>query len=181
MEVGDWISHSISWPRYDLYSVLLAPSCMQSWRPIKGVILENPHDIAKAFGDAFGEAEYALKRSGFLKKGIVVAEADWDEFSKKLGAAFYADIVAKQIATTLIGRPPRVYLATGEWSPDNLPRLANVNMLIVMGMCRVRNSYIHGEKFRGGPAGQWDRDIILVKEAHDVLNAALAWPHDARI
>jgi len=44
---------------------------------------------------------------------------------------------------------------------------------------RARNSYLHGEKFRGGPDGQWERDVTLIKEAHIVLQAALAWPSRA--
>ena len=41
------------------------------------------------------------------------------------------------------------------------------------GVCRVRNSYIHGEKFTGGPEGQWDRDTTLIMEAHAVLKEAM--------
>ena len=38
-----------------------------------------------------------------------------------------------------------------EWAPANPEPLTNVAQLIVNGVCRVRNSYIHGEKFVGGP------------------------------
>lgn len=38
-----------------------------------------------------------------------------------------------------------------------------------MGSAAVRNSYFHGEKFTGGPAGQWERDAKLIEEAHAVL------------
>jgi hypothetical protein len=39
----------------------------------------------------------------------------------------------------------------------------------------VRNSYHHGEKFVGGPEGQYHRDRVLVAEAYAVLDEAVAW------
>ena len=64
-----------------------------------------------------------------------------------------------------------------EWSPEKPTPLTNVHELVVQGVCRVRNSYVHGEKFTGGPDHQWDRDLTLITEAHAVLRAALAWSH----
>lgn len=61
-----------------------------------------------------------------------------------------------------------------QWTPQEPKPLTTVAQLIVNGVCRVRNSYIHGEKFTGGPEGQWDRDARLIDEAHDVLRAAVA-------
>ena len=60
-----------------------------------------------------------------------------------------------------------------QWSPPNPAPLANVAQLMINGVCRVRNSYIHGEKFTGGPEGQWDRDTTLIMEAHAVLKEAM--------
>ncbi len=88
------------------------------------------------------------------------------------------------IAATLINHPPRQLLATLDWSPTNPPPLASVTELIINGVCRVRNSYIHGEKFTGGPDNQWKRDALLVAEAHAVLKRAIgirpALLHDDR-
>jgi hypothetical protein len=133
----------------------------------------TPYQVADAFAADFRSAEYALKRSGHLRKGRKVAEADWASFAHKLGAAFFDQIQASGVAATLITYPPRQLLATLDWSPANPPPLANVTELIINGMCRVRNSYIHGEKFTGGPDNQWERDVLLVAEAHAVLKEAI--------
>lgn len=133
----------------------------------------TPYQIADAFAADFRSAEYALKRSGHLRKGKKVAEADWAGFAQKLGPAFFNKIQASGIAATLINHPPRQLLVSLDWSPPNPPPLANVTELIVNGVCRVRNSYIHGEKFTGGPDNQWERDALLVSEAHAVLKEAI--------
>jgi hypothetical protein len=86
-----------------------------------------------------------------------------------LGAAFFDHVVTTEIAKTLIGHPPRRLLANLQWSPPDPEPLANVAQLVVNGVCRVRNSYIHGEEFTGGPDEQWERDVTLIAEAHVVL------------
>jgi hypothetical protein len=135
--------------------------------------MANPHQAAIAFAADFGRMEYALKRSGCLRKGKKVAEADWESFAQKLGCDFFEEVSASEIAKTLIGHPPRQLLADLQWSPDAPEPLANVAQLIVNGVCRVRNSYLHGEKFTGGPDGQWERDATLIAEAHAVLKKAM--------
>jgi hypothetical protein len=91
----------------------------------------------------------------YLRKDKEVAEADWDMFTKDLGRAFFEHVVATEIAKTLIGHPPRRLLANVQRSPPNPAPVANVAQLVINGVCRVRNSYIHGETFTGGPEGQW--------------------------
>lgn len=135
--------------------------------------MTNPYKEAEGFARTFGHTEYALKRSGYLRNNRDVAEADWDEFAKKLGPEFFQYIVNSGIAITLVGDPPRRLLANMEWSPEKTQPLTNVAQLIVNGVCRVRNSYLHGEKFVGGPEGQFERDATLVTEAHAVLRQAL--------
>jgi hypothetical protein len=139
--------------------------------------MNNPYQAARAFATEFGQAEYALKRSGYLRKGKDLAEADWDAFARDLGADFFSAVVAKGNAKTLIGEPPRRLLSSMQWSPEKPVRLTNVHELIIQGVCRVRNSFLHGEKFTGGPEGQWFRDTTLVREAHVVLKEAIAWSH----
>ena len=137
--------------------------------------MTNPYEIANAFVADFRLVEYGLKRSDYLRKGKYVAEADWDLFAQALGPAFFDHVVAKRIAKTLIGHPPRRLLANMQWSPPNPAPLKNVTQLVINGICRVRNSYIHGEKFTGGPEGQWERDATLIVEAHAVLNEAITF------
>jgi hypothetical protein len=135
--------------------------------------MPNPHEHAFAFASDFLAMEYALKRSGFIRKNKKAAEADWNLFSTKLGPDFFRLVVEKEIAVTLIGNPPRLLLADMGWSPPATVPLSNVTQLIVNGVCRVRNSYVHGEKFTGGPDGQWERDGVLISEAHEVLKLAM--------
>ncbi len=137
--------------------------------------MDNPYDVAAAFARLFGDAEYALKRSGRIRLNKETAEADWDAFARDLGPGFFATVVVNGIAKTLIGEPPRRLMNALVWAPEIPVPLTNVHELIIQGVCRVRNSYLHGEKFHGGPNGQWERDVTLIKEAHLVLQAALAW------
>jgi hypothetical protein len=139
------------------------------------ISLDNAYRVAGAFAAAFGDAEYALKRSDRLRLNKDVAEADWDAFARDLGPDFFAAVVDQGIAKTLIGEPPRRLMNDLQWAPEIPAPLTNVHELIVQGVCRVRNSHLHGEKFRSGPDGQWDRDVTLIKEAHAVLEAAVDW------
>lgn len=137
--------------------------------------MENPYIVAGDFARQFGDAEYALKRSGRIRLNKATAEADWDAFARDLGPEFFAAVVDSGIAKTLISKPPRRLMNDLLWAPEVPVPLTNVHELIIQGVCRVRNSYLHGEKFRGGPDNQWGRDVTLIKEAHAVLQAALAW------
>ena len=137
--------------------------------------MDNPYEIAGAFARTFGEAEFALKRSGLLRQNKNVAEADWDAFARDLGPDFFAAIMEKGIAKTLISEPPRRLMNDLQWAPETPSPFTNVQELIVQGVCRVRNSYLHGEKFKGGPDGQWERDATLIRESHAVLDVAIAW------
>ena len=134
--------------------------------------MSNPYETANVFAADFRRMEYALKRSSYVRKNKKHAQADWDRFAQDLGADFFDHVMAEGIAKTLIGHPPRQLLADLQWSPENPAPLANVAQLFANGVCRVRNSYIHGEKFTGGPEGQWERDTLLIQEAHAVLNEA---------
>lgn len=139
----------------------------------------NPYEIARAFALDFGRAEYTLKRSKYLRKDKEIAEADWESFARDLGADFFNDVVGNGIAKTLIGNPPRRLMADMQWSPEKTSPLTNVHQLMIEGVCRVRNSLLHGEKFTGGPEGQWARDRTLIIEAHTFLNEAIAYPNVA--
>lgn len=97
-----------------------------------------------------------------------------------MGQGFFDHVVTSGVAKTLVGEPPRRLLADMQWDPPNPVPLTNVAQLIVNGVCRVRNSYFHGEKFMGGPAGQWERDAKLVEEAHAVLKEAKKFAFNQR-
>jgi len=139
--------------------------------------MADPYIAAEKFAKGFRDAEYALKRSAtFLGDRHGVAETNWNALAAALDQPFFDHVVASGMAKTLIGDPPRQLKSDGlEWMPKQTTPLTNVQQLIVQGVCRVRNSYIHGEKFRGGPEGQWERDATLIEEAHAVLDEAMKW------
>jgi len=135
----------------------------------------NVNQAARNFAELFSRFEYALKRSGHLAKGREHAEADWGSFAKELGPDFYRAVVDSGVAPTLINDPPRKLLRDDlAWGPRRPAPIRNVEELFAIGVCRVRNSYVHGEKFVGGPDRQWERDAILVNEALQVLQLALS-------
>jgi hypothetical protein len=81
--------------------------------------------------------------------------------------------VAKQkIAEVLVQEPPRTLMADGlRWEPETPDPLVNVEELFIKGVCKVRNSYVHGEEFIGGDRS-FDRDARLVRDALAVLRLA---------
>jgi hypothetical protein len=138
--------------------------------------MTNPYRAADEFRALFGNAEYALKRSEFMRVRNEKPEPNWDLYAQSLGPAFFEHVVSSGIAKTLIGDPPRQLMAeTMEWAPKQTTPLRNVHQLFIEGVCRVRNSYVHGEKFTGGPERQWERDTVLIEEAHAVLQEALTF------
>ena len=136
--------------------------------------MNDPYETGRQFGELFGRFEHVLKRSDYLKKGRPDAQADWDRFAHDLGQTFFDEVSTSGIASTLINDPPRKLMADGlTWQPPEPEPLRDVAELFVRGVCRVRNSYMHGEKFTGGPDGsRWKRDAMLLSEALAVLELA---------
>ncbi|WP_058733820.1 hypothetical protein [Sphingomonas sanguinis] len=79
--------------------------------------MNDPYVVAGAFARQFGDAEYALKRSGRMRLNKETAEADWDAFARDLGPEFFAAVVDKGIAKTLIGAPPHRLMNDLVWAP----------------------------------------------------------------
>lgn len=128
-------------------------------------------EISREFGDLFAVYERALKRGGFLRQDRRDAQADWRAFATALGSEFYDEVRAKNLANTLIDKPPAKLMREGlVWNRPERP-LENSVELFEHGVCRVRNSLFHGEKFIGN-ADDIGRDITLVMEALAVLRAA---------
>jgi hypothetical protein len=131
----------------------------------------NPYDDARRLADLYRRFEHALKRGDHMKQGRKDAQADWKSFATSLGEKFFEDVVASGVADTLINDPPRKLMADLTWQPEQPPKLTNVVELFVKGVCQVRHSYIHGEKFMSG-GDQRQRDATLVHEALGVLRLA---------
>lgn len=134
--------------------------------------MENAaYEDGRRLAALFGRFEHVLKRTGFLK-GRRHAEADWRRFAVSLGDTFFAEVRHRGIAKMLIQEPPRTLMANGlKWEPEWPDPLENVADLFVKGVCKVRNSYVHGEKFVGGDR-DFKRDARLVREALAVLELA---------
>ena len=91
-----------------------------------------------------------MKRTGFLKERRD-AQADWARFAASLGKSFFIEVSERGTADTLIREPPRTLMADGlTWKPNRPKPLTGIVDLFVKGVCKVRNSYVHGEKFVGG-------------------------------
>lgn len=135
---------------------------------------DNAYKTGQEFIELFGRIEYALKRGGHLVPGKKRAEANWRSFARELGPNFFEEVVRRGIADTLINDPPRQLMSEGlSWERRTPAVLRNVDELFAEGVCRVRNSLFHGEKFVGGPA-QWERDSKLVAESLEVLKLTLS-------
>ena len=130
----------------------------------------NPYHDARSLAELYGQLEHVLKRADHLKKGRKDAQADWTSFAQSLGERFFEEVASSGIADTLINDPPRKLMADLSWKPEQPPKLTNVTELIVKGVCQVRHSYIHGEKFV--EREQRERDATLVHEALAVLRLA---------
>lgn len=131
-----------------------------------------------AFRALFETYEYTLKRNGFKQKGLTYAQADWNVFSRALSQGFFDEVQKAGIADTLIKSPPgRLMRDPLEWQRPDRP-LMTTHDLFVHGVCKVRNSLNHGEKFRGDDEQQ-ARDAVLIAEALAVLEAGRDLLHSA--
>jgi hypothetical protein len=131
----------------------------------------TPYEDGQRLAALFGHFEHVLKRTGFLK-GRRHAEADWTRFAASLGEAFFGEVRQRGIAETLVLEPPRTLMADGlRWEPEWPDALEGVVELFVKGVCKARNSYVHGEKFVSSDR-TFERDARLVREALLVLELA---------
>ncbi len=138
--------------------------------------MTNIDEIKLEFLELFGNLEQEIKRKGYLRNRPD-AQANWHKFAQNfLGDIFFSQVNEKGIADTLISEPPRKLMAEGlQWIPETPNSLSNTEELIIIGVCRIRNNFFHGEKFVGEPSlDNWERDIVLVTEALAVLKLVSA-------
>lgn len=55
-----------------------------------------------------------------------------------------------------------------DWKPVKPNAIANVEDLLLKGVCQVRHNLVHGGKFLGS-AEEWERSVKLIGEATWVL------------
>ena len=133
--------------------------------------MKDPYEAARELAALFGRYEHALKRSNFLQNRPV-AQANWEKFARELGPSFFEHVKDSNLAPTLLSDPPRRLMKEGlKWGPEHPVPLNDVVKLFIQGVCRVRNSFVHGEKFVGRER-QWERDAKLVSEALVILREA---------
>ena len=131
----------------------------------------DPYQDGQQLAALFARFEHVLKRTGYLK-GRRHAEADWKGFAAALGEEFFLEVINRKMAEVLINEPPRTLMAEGlRWEPERPEKLITVEELFVKGVCKVRNSYVHGEKFVAGDR-TFERDAQLVREALAILKLA---------
>ncbi len=162
----------------------LKPWChqMMSWfvpDPLHTLVATLPPSAIELFCVVM-RFEFVLKEDGHCRRGRYgEALPDWDDFAtNRMGDAFFADVVKRDIAPTLRSQPPSVQIATDEmrldWDVTAPP--ANVKELF-RAVRRVRNNLFHGGK-SGTP--DHERDALLIVDALSVLWLALETDSDLR-
>jgi hypothetical protein len=142
--------------------------------------------LAWEFFVLFSRLEYALKRSGFLKRNKPVAEVDWDRFGRNIQGVFSqvsSDSVAKAIQY-YEAHPPRKQLqVNGVMQWDNpLKHRDGEGQLVYL--CRaigvVRNNLFHGGKFPQLLMSDYSRDEELLNHAKELLFSLIELHDDVR-
>lgn len=138
--------------------------------------LKMPPDLACDFLGIFARSEYALKAADFARGDEKQAEADWDTFAQAIADDF--DLSKNPNLWTavdyLLTKPPKKLILKNQTleffdaPPDKNQRKAQQALLMVR---RVRNNLFHGGKFLPVPAGDPDRDKLLVEHSLTVLHA----------
>jgi hypothetical protein len=138
--------------------------------------------LAIDFFVVFARFECALKRSiTYAAVDRDKVSADWDGFARDLGNGFLDEVIAQDVASELVNRPPRqqVMLPDGGglgWRET--PGVRNAAELF-LAIRRARNNLVHGAKYRDGATGHVDlvegseRDNLLLDQSLTVLGLAL--------
>lgn len=125
---------------------------------------------ATAFTALFARVEHALRRTGYARADQDRAVVDWRKFAKELGDGFFTYVCKSRRAVTLVGEPPRIYHRDRGMLPKVQKPIKDVEQLFTRGVCQVRNSIVHGEKYVDFAT---PRDDALVNEANWVLEQAV--------
>lgn len=133
--------------------------------------------LAWEFFVTFSRFEYALKRSGFLKKKYPHASPDWDEFARQSDLALgqRSDPGLAEAVAYYDKHPPRKQLqnegALG-WSEPIARRSNELDLeFLCRKICTVRNNLFHGGKFPKLPIADPSRDQDLLRSGKDILFA----------
>lgn len=139
-------------------------------------------DLAVDFFVVFSRFECVMKRSGDYAQGDESGvNPDWDKLAKDLGAAFFADVLTKDIAPVLIAEPPKKQIkqADGSLGWRDMGPVSNAADLF-LAIRRARNNLLHGGKYRDQRDGHYteiqgsERSDTLLSQSLAVLELALA-------
>lgn len=139
-------------------------------------------ELACEFLGVFARSEYALKVAGFRSGNESRVDADWDAFAKAIATSFNPSDSQglREAVDYLLTKPPqKIVLKNGnlelaDASPDKNQSEAQQVLLMVR---RVRNNLFHGGKFLPVPAGDPDRDKLLVEHSLAVLRKCIQLYH----
>ncbi|MBX3570467.1 MAG: hypothetical protein KF914_20575 [Rhizobiaceae bacterium] len=137
--------------------------------------------LAVDFFVVFSRFECALKRSGTYARGNELGvDPDWDKLAKDLGTDFFTDVKAKDIASVLIGEPPKKQIRQADGSLGWRDMGAvNGSADLFLAIRRARNNLLHGGKYRDERNGQYteihgsERSDTLLSQSLAVLEHAL--------
>jgi hypothetical protein len=126
------------------------------------------------FFATFARFEFAMKQCGYLRwtEQGRVALACRESLCADLPADFFESVHNAQIATTLIGRPPKDLFVQRDAQPQfdiQAPALTTT-MQLLNAVWRVRNNLFHGNKMY--PADR-ARDADLMDNAIAVIDAII--------
>jgi len=132
------------------------------------------------FSKIYEAFEYALVRDEFRIAASHEARPDWIKFSQAvLRDEFFEEVRLKDLARTLISKPPRKLLnrdGAAEW---DIEVAAVTNTLgLIHAVRQVRHNLRHGNKYIGDDE-EIRRSDALISDAINVLNLALKKSSDA--
>jgi hypothetical protein len=138
--------------------------------------LQFDHKLVLSFFMEFARFEYALKRSGFLRKGIKDAKPDWNSFAAWIRAHPSNTQSLRAAGQLLMTRPPKKQVVVGgalSWEECARDTGDTDEAYLLRLMRVVRNNLFHGGKFPypDGPVQDIARDRELLTAGLDILRA----------
>lgn len=121
---------------------------------------------AQKFIATFVRFEFALKENGYCT-GSGAARVEWSCVANGLGSRFYENVVASQMARTILLNPPKKQIAQYQmldWQTQSPPN--NVSELLE-AVRRVRNNQFHG-----GKSGHPDDDLNDIARREKLVSEA---------
>jgi hypothetical protein len=142
--------------------------------------LVDDQDLVFSFFAVFSRFEYALKRSGFLKRQDGRAEPNWDEFANTLRGKLseVPDAQFIEARRFLLAEPPKTQVvAQGHlgWQDTLCGSGESEERYLLRLVSTVRNNLFHGGKYPYPFASvdEPSRDTRLLQAAIAILQACL--------